>query len=310
MVEKSQYKSLAEWRKANPKDFDIVRKYGWVDDICEKFGWVDDRQKPNGYWTLDKIIESIENGNFESRNKWSKTCVGAYNAAKKLGIHKNLKEKYWPNSRQKYKMNHWNDFNNIFEVAKKCKTISAFMVEYPSAYVSAKRNGCFEEAIAHMESKINKYETKKTKEGCEEIADKCENLKEFRTQYLSLYNYAIKQHWYDEFKIKFKLKDFNFIMHSKEQLMDILSGYDTLEHFKNNNPKIYKYIKLKGWFNELIKNGHLKLNKKANGYWNKMRCIESAKGKTKNEWRKKSNSAFQSAYRNGWMDEISKLMKW
>lgn len=311
MKEKSQYKSLSEWRKVNPNDFNVAKKNKWVNDICQIFGWIDDRQKPNGYWTLDRIVESIEDGNFESRSKWAKTCIGAHGAAKKLGIHQNLKEKYWPDSRQKYKMYHWNDFNNVFEAAKTCERISDFITEYPSAYVSAKRNGWFEEVTKHMEFRTTKNKIKKTKKEFEKIAEKCENLKEFRIGYAELYNYGIKQPWYDEFKIKLNLKDFNFVMYSKKQLIGILNGYDTLKDFKNDKPKVYKYIKLRGWLNELIEKSNIKKGgKRPNGYWNKIRCIESANGNTKNEWRKNNNSAFQSAHRNGWMDEISELMKW
>lgn len=39
MKEKSEYKSVAEWRKHCPSDYKSANKRGFIDLVCERFGW-------------------------------------------------------------------------------------------------------------------------------------------------------------------------------------------------------------------------------------------------------------------------------
>ena len=78
MPEKSQYKSLAEWKKANPNDYYIAYKNGWLDEICEKFGWklpiklskelcITEAKKhtKRGYWQGPTRNYAVRNGFYE-----------------------------------------------------------------------------------------------------------------------------------------------------------------------------------------------------------------------------------------------------
>ncbi len=52
MVEKSQYNSLAEWKKADYNNYRMAYHNGWLDKVCEYFGWDKIKsKKPPKYWT-------------------------------------------------------------------------------------------------------------------------------------------------------------------------------------------------------------------------------------------------------------------
>jgi hypothetical protein len=81
MREKSQYKSLAEWKKANPKDYQRAYHKDWLDDICERFGWerLNYDVKPSGYWTKEKCLKEARKFSFKS--EWAKKSGGSYDKA-------------------------------------------------------------------------------------------------------------------------------------------------------------------------------------------------------------------------------------
>ena len=45
MIEKSKYKSLAEWREANPQAYIAAVKKRLLSKICEHFGWFDYKER-------------------------------------------------------------------------------------------------------------------------------------------------------------------------------------------------------------------------------------------------------------------------
>ena len=52
-----------------------------------------------------------------------------------------------------------------------------------------------------------------------------------------------------------------------------------------------------------------KIKRKPKGYWTKEKCLEDAlKYKARTEWKKKSNSSYNSALKNGWSNECCKHM--
>jgi hypothetical protein len=76
MVEKSQYKSLSEWRNAKPNDYHVAKNNGWIDGICTKFGWVKRETKPAGYWIKEKCIEEAKK--YKTKSEWAKNSGGSY----------------------------------------------------------------------------------------------------------------------------------------------------------------------------------------------------------------------------------------
>jgi hypothetical protein len=81
MKEKSEYKSLAEWRKFNPKDYGVAKYNGWLDDICNTFGWERKKIKPAGYWTKERCIEEAKK--YETKAEWERGNSSSHTSARK-----------------------------------------------------------------------------------------------------------------------------------------------------------------------------------------------------------------------------------
>ena len=82
-MNKSEYKTRLEWKKANPSDYQLAINYGYLDDICDYYGWDKYKRpkiKPPGYWTRERCIEDAKR--FKTRSIWSKESYGGYNSAK------------------------------------------------------------------------------------------------------------------------------------------------------------------------------------------------------------------------------------
>lgn len=54
-MSKSQYKSVSEWRKSNPKDYTSAYVKGYLPKICELMGWKPPQTKVRGAKWNDKL---------------------------------------------------------------------------------------------------------------------------------------------------------------------------------------------------------------------------------------------------------------
>ena len=88
------------------------------------------------------------------------------------------------------------------------------------------------------------------------------------------------------------------------------SQYKSLKEWQKSNIDAYKDAISQNYINTICEmfGWEKYVKEKGNGYWDLNRCLESAKGLTKTEWRKKFNSAYQSAIRNGWMDKCEEVL--
>ncbi len=60
MVNKSKYKTVDEWRKADKKAYNAARDSGLLSEICDMFDWrKPNSRKPTGYWTKEQCIIAI-----------------------------------------------------------------------------------------------------------------------------------------------------------------------------------------------------------------------------------------------------------
>lgn len=231
--------------------------------------------------------------------------------------------------------------------AKKYKTRKDFKIKSTSAYKYAVRNNILEDVCTHMKQK-QKEPGYWTKERCQEESLKYKHRKEFQKNSGSAYNVASKNGWLDEIcshmlvignlknrciyaiefddnfvyigltydinrRLKRHLDDINskVYKHKLETGLDpkikkltdyidytdasILEGY-YLNKYKENNWNILNYAKTGGLGgNNLI--------------WTKEKCEDEAK-KYSNRFKFnfESPSAYRSALKNGWLDEICKHM--
>jgi len=91
---------------------------------------------------------------------------------------------------------------------------------------------------------------------------------------------------------------------SKEAVIIEAQKYSTISEWRSSNQSSYVIANRNGWLDDCI--SHMKITKRANGYWTKERILESgSRYKTKAEWRKAEPSAYVIARRNGWFDDIN-----
>ena len=140
MVEKSIYNSLAEWRKAKPKDVTTASRRGLVPQICEKYGWKKPRnQKPPGYWTYEKCKE--EALKYKNRSSFQKNARGAYDKAMTKGW---LEEICSHMIRTRKRKGHWSK-ENCREIALKYKTSSDLGANNKPVYDAIYKKGWLDE---------------------------------------------------------------------------------------------------------------------------------------------------------------------
>ena len=83
---------------------------------------------------------------------------------------------------------------------------------------------------------------------------------------------------------------------------------DTRTEFKKKYGSAYQTARINNWLNEICQ--HMKIiYKKPKGYWTLEMCIEDAKKyRSISEWNKNSSSAYQVAWKNGWLNECTTYM--
>jgi hypothetical protein len=94
---------------------------------------------------------------------------------------------------------------------------------------------------------------------------------------------------------------------TKDECTLICKKYNNYTEFYKNEFKLYNFIFLRGWLDELTH--HMIRIKNKSIFWTKEDCIkESSKYKTIKEWIKNSRSSYRAAHINKWFEECSSNM--
>jgi len=288
MTEKSEYKNLREYHKANPEAYGVLKRIGRLDEFCKIFGWF--RKLPNGYWTLERCKEDALK--YNSKTEWQNNST-AYTYALKNGWReeccahmKNRKPNgYWTLERCKEDALKYNSKMEWRKNSTGCD--------------EATRNRWMEECCSHME--LNK---KWTLETCKEEALTHNTRGDWKKSGLG-YDAAIKNGWYEEcckhMERVFKPIGYWTLENCKEDALK----YSTRLEWKKNHSHVYQIARKNGWLEECC--ASMKSIKPKN-YWTFERCKEDAlKYNTKTEW-KKNSPGCNAAFINGWYEECCKHM--
>ncbi len=256
MKEKSPYKSLGEWRKANPKEYKKAYSKGWLDEICGKFSWIKISKKinANGYWNIKERVLN-ESKKYKTRSEWQKNSSGSYNSARKNGwldeCTEHMKRFNKPNK-------YWVKKKCITE-AKKYKTRSEWAKNSSGSYNSAKINGWLDECTKHM-IEVLKPKGYWTKELCLVEAKKYKTRNEWQKNSQTSYNKSRMNGWYDECILHMEIKKIPSTYWTKELCLVEAKKYNSKSKWKKNNSSSYNSARINGWFNECTK--HMKRGRK------------------------------------------------
>ena len=94
---------------------------------------------------------------------------------------------------------------------------------------------------------------------------------------------------------------------TKERCREEALKYTTRKDFLNNSASAYRIAQRKGWLEEVCA-GLLYVQKPV-GYWTKSRCHSlSKKFQHRNDFYKNDPTAYRTAQRHGWLDDICSHM--
>jgi len=251
---------------------------GWLDDFCKHMKVF---QKPNGYWTYEKCKE--EASKYDNKKDFLNNSSTAHKKAQLNGwmrdICGHMNRKVWTHEK-------------VENEAKKYSKRNEFKKKSGGAFNYAKRHNILNNICEHM---VNNNDSKR-----------CIYAYEFNNNsvYVGLTNDLMERN-YKHLKIGTVYKNIqktNFTPKPKQltnyldvNIAQFLEEY-YVNYYKNNEWKILNIAKTGG-----IGSGVL--------YWTKERCQKEALNyNTRNEFKKGSRSAYTSAHKNKWIDEICEHM--
>jgi superfamily II DNA or RNA helicase len=267
-----------------------------INDVMVKLGMWGDKKIPNGYWTYERCKE--EALKYNNRTEFIKGSSGARAAAKNNGWLDDICSHMVEGKKQN---GYWT-YESCKEEALKYNTRSEFKKGFGGAWGSAEKNGWLDDICSHMVEgkKQNGYWTY---ERCKEEALKYNTRKEFQKGSSGTRAAAKNNGWLDDIcshmvEVK-KQKGYWTYERCKEEALK----YNTRSKFQKGSGSAWAAAEKNGWKDYIC--SHMVEGRKQNNYWTYDRCKEQAlKYNTKKEFQKGSGSAWLTAYKNNWLDDI------
>ena len=179
-----------------------------------------------------------------------------------------------------------------------------FAINSKSIYMIARGKGWLNEICLHMPKKTYSsiYTSKMTKELCHQEAIKFKTRTQFSIYSSTAYNVARVNGWLDDICSHMK------IVWTKELCRQEALKYVYKVDFSTKSASAYNAARVNGWLIEI--GSHLiKKTPHLNKIWPKERCRkEAAKYTLLKEFRKACHAAFHTAWKNGWLREITSHM--
>jgi hypothetical protein len=161
LIDNSGIEYFNDFLKTFPNAYQSARANGWLKDLNLKY-----INKPRGYWTEERIIETMNS--FDSLIEFSSTMPGVYHTAIRMGIdmshlktRNTLPKGYWTEER-------------VIQAAESCETLSEFR-KIKRAYTIALETGLIN-SFTWLSKTFNYY----TEEEAIEEAKKYKSWTEFR----------------------------------------------------------------------------------------------------------------------------------
>lgn len=252
--------------------------------------------KPCGYYTQEKCYE--EASKYNTKKDFRAAVPSAYYAAQRHGW---LKDYTWfvrPDMTQKW------TYDACYEEAKKYTTLKEFRKNNEGCYMSAYRNGWIKD-YTWLEKSNGGYIIWTEENTCKE-AKKYTTMYDFRNNSIGAYSAACKHGWLKNY---IWLEKETSEPYTFEQFKETVKKYTTLQDFREHENSLYSAAKKHKWLDSDEFKSLMRFSK-PNGYWTKERCAEKAlMYNTISEFNKNEPSAYGSAWRNGWLSEITSHMK-
>ena len=294
-----KYQTKNEFKLGSCSAYGAAYRNGWLDEICSH---MEEFTKPRGYWTKENCHQ--EALKYQTRREFYLGSGSAYSSAIKNGwideICSHMEEvkkprRYWTKE-------------NCHKEALKYQTRSEFYLGSGSAYSAAKINSWLDDICSHMDTVITKPRGYWTKENCHQEALKYQTRSEFYLGSNSAYNAARKNKWLDDICLHMEELKRPSGHWSKENCHQEALKYQSRNEFRLGSNGAYDAAGKNGCLDEIC--SHMEELKRPSGYWTKENChIEALKYQSRNEFKLRSNSAYNAANINNWSDEICSHME-
>ena len=230
LKEAQKYKTKIEFKKNSASAYRASVKNNWIDE----FTWIVSTRNPNygKSYTIDELNLIAEQ--CYNRTELKTKFYHAYIFAKKNNLLDILnynsfsrKENHIKKNKYVFKPKKYT-YHNLYEIAKKYKTLKDFSLNENSAYATASHRGWIKD-YKWLQRKKHFY----TNEECWEIAKQCETITEFIEKDKGAYQFAIKNdliktyHWFKKVNsiLEKKVEKFlleNNIKYEKQKKFDWL----------------------------------------------------------------------------------------
>ena len=198
------------------------------------------------------------------------------------------------------------DLENCRKEALKYSSRTEFRNLNSGAYLSAIRHGWLDEICSHMRQRRKPNGYWNDKEICRSEALKFSNRSDFLKHSKSAYLRSLKNHWLEDICSHMSfLRSPSGHWKSKEVCAKEALKYKTRSEFEAGSPSAYGRAIKFDWLDDICQHMRPSHMLVPRGHWNvKSNCInEARKYSSPREFSKKSGSALQGCYRNGWLEE-------
>ena len=183
--------------------------------------------------------------------------------------------------------------------ALQCSTRSEFITKFPGAYASAIKNNWLDDICQHMELK---FEIKNNPETVKLEALKYKTRQNFRHGSNSAYEYARKHKLLDSI-CTHMIRPLAKVKWTDEAVFEEAKKYSSKEEFRKGCSAAYTIAHKKGIIDKACL--HMVSSRKTRDYWTLERCHKAAsKYQSRKDFKKNDGSAYSTAVRNGWIEQI------
>lgn len=290
--EAKKYQSRSEFNSCNGAAYGVALKNGWLNDydwFREPVGRLEDR--------YSELTCEEESKKYNSRMEFAKGNPSAY----KLSLQKKWIERYVWLKRPTPKSKYTEDY--CLQIAREYTSYSDFRRKEPGVWRAAHKNKWLTAYTwLTRERAIIGYWTK---ERCKEEALKYKSRKSFKIGASYAYASAIKNHWIDEYTWFIETSELiaqNKTKWNYDACYQEAKKYNSRGAFSEGTPGAWAIAKKAGWMKDYT---WFVEKKKPNGYWTYEKCkSEARKYKSKSEFRKECNGAYDAAKKHGWLNEF------
>lgn len=193
------------------------------------------------------------------------------------------------------------------EAALKCDSIGEFREIHKSAYSTAHQRGWINE-ITQSLARRHVPKGTFTKERCAELALQCSTRIEFKKKSPSAYRACVKLGWLQEVCGHMPERVVPKYKWTDEKVAEVLARYTDAASFAREQTALRSVLLSRGDY--ITRTAHFSRQKGKPLIWSKEACAREARGySSRSAFKAYSPSAYASAAKHGWMEEIIGHMK-